>query len=147
MQFGVIRQPISSECFRPLEVWNKTLLGYLMHIAKTPKVSDGQSNDKSIRPSMALEASGDARYADAFSKLAQAREHMQLAKGGPAALNVFEHMTNEIGIRICRLDQTEAILDDRRAKRARLEDGYTAAHRSLTATRRGVFDAISVPAQ
>ena len=72
---------------------------------------------------------------------------MQLAGGSHAQRDVFERMTIDAGLRAGEFDAVEAILDDRRAKRAGGEDNYALARRSLISQARGLPDAHSVPAE
>lgn len=117
--------------------------------------SDAKSNcemgsrmsDPGVAAAQGLEAFGEARYDEAFKNLAQARNGMQRAGGSHAQRDVFERMTIDAGIRSGHLDQAEAILNDRQAKRAGCEDGYTAARRALIASGRGGYDSKSVPAE
>ena len=104
-------------------------------------------SDPGVAAAQGLEAFGEARYDEAFRKLAQARGGMQRAGGSHAQRDVFERMTIDAGIRSGHLDQAEAILDERQAKRSGREDGYTAARRALIATGRGGFKSASVPAE
>lgn len=122
----------------------------LQRIARDAKANDEMSarmSDPGVAAAAGLEAFGEARYAEAFHKLSQARGGMQLAGGSHAQRDVFERMTIDAGIRAGLLDQAEAILDDRQAKRAGREDGYTAARRTLIEVGRGDYDAASVPAE
>ncbi len=122
----------------------------LQRIARDAKSNcemGSRMSDPGIAAAEGLEAFGEARYAEAFHKLAQARGGMQRAGGSHAQRDVFERMTIDAGIRAGLLDQAEAILDDRQAKRAGHEDGYTAARRTLIATGRGDYDTASVPAE
>ena len=122
----------------------------LQRIARDAKSNDemaSRMSDPGVAAAEGLEAFGEARYNDAFAKLVQARGGMQLAGGSHAQRDVFERMTIDAGIRAGFLDQAEAILDDRQAKRAGREDGYTAARRILIASGRGDFESSSVPAE
>ncbi len=122
----------------------------LQRIARDAKSNcemGSRMSDPGIAAAEGLEAFGEARYTEAFHKLFQARGGMQRAGGSHAQRDVFERMTIDAGIRAGLLDQAEAILDDRQAKRAGREDGYTAARRTLIATGRGDYDAASVPAE
>jgi hypothetical protein len=71
-----------------------------------------------------LEAFGEADYKTAFANLAKARETMQLAGGSHAQRDVFERLTIDAGIRGGFLDEAEAILNERKAKRGGAEDKY-----------------------
>ena len=122
----------------------------LQRIARDAKSNcemGSRMSDPGVAAAEGLEAFGEARYTEAFHKLAQARGGMQLAGGSHAQRDVFERMTIDAGIRAGLLDQAEAILDERQTKRAGREDGYTAARRTLIATGRGDYDAASVPAE
>lgn len=94
---------------------------------------------------MGLEAFGETRFSEAFAYLDQARTNMQLAGGSHAQRDVFERLTIDAGIRAGRLDQVEAILNERQKQRAGREDGYAAARRDLIAAGRG--EDHRVPAQ
>ncbi|WP_338550009.1 tetratricopeptide repeat protein [Roseovarius phycicola] len=122
----------------------------LQRIARDAKSNcemGSRMSDPGVAAAEGLEAFGEARYTEAFHKLAQARGGMQLAGGSHAQRDVFERMTIDAGIRAGLLDQAEAILDERQTKRASREDGYTAARRTLIATGRGDYSAASVPAE
>lgn len=94
-----------------------------------------------------LEAFGEGDYGSAFSYLAKSRDSLHLAGGSHAQRDVFERMTIDAGLRSGQWAQVEAILDDRRAKRAGQEDNYALARRSLIATARNNGGAQSVPAE
>ncbi len=94
-----------------------------------------------------LEAFGEGNYAQAFGDLLRARGSMQLAGGSHAQRDVFERMTIDAGLRSGDFDAVEAILDDRRAKRAGSEDNYALARRQLIASGRDGLDAQSMPAE
>ncbi|MEO1140165.1 MAG: tetratricopeptide repeat protein [Pseudomonadota bacterium] len=122
----------------------------LQRIARDAKSNcemGSRMSDPGVAAAEGLEAFGEARYSEAFQKLAHARGGMQRAGGSHAQRDVFERMTIDAGIRAGFLDQAEAILDDRQSKRAGREDGYTAARRALIASGRGDFDTASVPAE
>ncbi|MFK7755125.1 MAG: tetratricopeptide repeat protein [Sedimentitalea sp.] len=108
---------------------------------------DQRMGDPGVAAAEGMHAFGEGQYDTAFTKLAQARGTMQLAGGSHAQRDVFEWLTIDAGIRAGYLDQAETILNDRQARRAGREDGYTANRRDLIATRRGLPDAQSVPAQ
>ena len=80
-----------------------------------------------------LEAFGEADFKTAFLNLARARRTMQSAGGSHAQRDVFERLTIDSGIRAGFLDEAEAILKERTAKRAGKEDGYAAARMGLIA--------------
>ncbi|MEL6409607.1 MAG: tetratricopeptide repeat protein [Pseudomonadota bacterium] len=122
----------------------------LQRIAKDAKSNDemaSRMSDPGVAAASGLEAFGEGQYDNAFTHLSQARGGMQRAGGSHAQRDVFERITIDAGIRAGRLDEAEAILNERQSKRAGREDGYTAARRQLIAVGRGDFDAASVPAQ
>ena len=123
------------------------LLQRIARDAKSNSEMGSRMGDPGMAAAEGLEAFGDGRYDTAFSKLLQARGGMQLAGGSHAQRDVFERMTIDAGIRAGRLDEAEAILDDRQAKRAGREDGYTSARRALISGGRGEYDTASVPAE
>ena len=90
-----------------------------------------------------LEAFGEADFSKAFINLAKARTHIQDAGGSHAQRDVFERLTIDSGIRAGLLDEAEAILAERSARRDGKEDGYAAARRTLIESGRGV----AIPAQ
>ncbi|EPX79275.1 tetratricopeptide repeat protein [Litoreibacter arenae] len=95
-----------------------------------------------------LEAFGEADYTTAFLNLARARPSMQDAGGSHAQRDVFERLTIDAGIRAGFLDEAEAILKDRKRKRAGAEDGYAAARFSLISQARDETScAAATPAQ
>lgn len=94
-----------------------------------------------------LEEFGDGNYAQAFAHLSRARSTLQLAGGSHAQRDVFERMTIDSGLRAGHFDAVEAILDDRRAKRAGGEDNYALARRALISQARGTPDSQSMPAE
>lgn len=95
-----------------------------------------------------LEAFGDGRYGIAFRNLSRARRQMHLAGGSHAQRDVFERLTIDAGIRAGRLDEAELILDDRKSRRARRDDGYARARRSLISdARRSATCAGRIPAE
>ncbi|MBY6065949.1 tetratricopeptide repeat protein [Leisingera aquaemixtae] len=94
-----------------------------------------------------LEAFGDGNYKAAFTNLSTARDSLVLAGGSHAQRDVFERITIDAGLRAGRLDEVEAILDDRRVKRGGTEDNYALARRSLIAEGRNPSGAKSVPAE
>ncbi|MEP4038350.1 tetratricopeptide repeat protein [Pseudophaeobacter sp.] len=118
--------------------------------------TDAQKRDTEAQERMAtpgcdaangLEAFGDGNYAQAFTHLSRARGTMQLAGGSHAQRDVFERMTIDAGLRAGEFDAVEAILDDRRAKRAGGEDNYALARRQLIAAGRDGLDVQSMPAE
>ncbi|MCB4455441.1 tetratricopeptide repeat protein [Leisingera sp. McT4-56] len=94
-----------------------------------------------------LEAFGEGNYKAAFTNLSTARNSLVLAGGSHAQRDVFERITIDAGLRAGRLDEVEAILDDRRVKRGGTEDNYALARRSLIAEGRNPSGAESVPAE
>lgn len=94
-----------------------------------------------------LEAFGEGNYIQAFADLSRARTSMQLAGGSHAQRDVFERMTIDAGLRAGEFDAVEAILDDRRAKRAGGEDNYALARRTLISAGRAGLDVHSMPAE
>ncbi|MEM8775504.1 MAG: tetratricopeptide repeat protein [Pseudomonadota bacterium] len=122
----------------------------LQRIAQDAKSNDemaSRMSDPGVAAANGLEAFGEGQYENAFTHLCHARGGMQRAGGSHAQRDVFERITIDAGIRAGRLDEAEAILNDRQSKRAGREDGYTAARRNLIAVGRGDYDAASVPAQ
>lgn len=97
--------------------------------------------------SLGLEAFGEADYGKAFSHLCAARDTMQLAGGSHAQRDIFERMTIDSGLRSGAFDAVEAILDDRRAKRAGGEDNYALARRAMISEARSANTDHSVPAE
>lgn len=122
----------------------------LQRIARDAKGNDEMSNrmsDPGVAASSGLEAFGDQRYDEAFVKLSQARNGMQRAGGSHAQRDVFERITIDAGIRAGKLDEAEALLNERQDHRAGREDGYTAARRALIETGRGDSETAVVPAE
>jgi tetratricopeptide (TPR) repeat protein len=107
-----------------------------------------QNGDMALRykdPGLAaiegLNAFSEGRYIDAFTNLATARPAMQTIGGSHAQRDVFERMTIDAGLRAGRIDQAEAILQERLAQRAGHEDRFTATRFASLA------DARRIPAQ
>ncbi|MEM7074128.1 MAG: tetratricopeptide repeat protein [Pseudomonadota bacterium] len=123
------------------------LLNRIAQDAKSNCEMGSRMKDPGVSAALGLEAFGEARYDEAFSSLSRARGGMQRAGGSHAQRDVFERITIDAGIRAGRLDEAETILNDRQARRAGHEDGYTAARRVLISSARGDFDAASVPAE
>jgi hypothetical protein len=95
-----------------------------------------------------LEAFGEAKFDVAFLNLARARITMQNAGGSHAQRDVFERLTIDSGIRAGFLDEAEAILRDRSAKRRGTLDGYATARFALIdQARAGSSFATQMPAQ
>ncbi len=84
-----------------------------------------------------LEAFGDADYKTAFANLANARSKMQLTGGSHAQRDVFERLTIDAGIRAGYLDEAEAILKERKAKRGGSEDKYASVRFEMISSARG----------
>jgi hypothetical protein len=80
-----------------------------------------------------LEAFGEADYAGAFSNLKSAYGDLQKAGGSHAQRDVFERLTIDSGIRAGFLDEAEAFLAARAAKRGGAEDRYAIARRTMIA--------------
>jgi len=80
-----------------------------------------------------LEAFGEGDHARAFERLRAARPAMQRAGGSHAQRDIFERLTVDAGIRAGRLAEAEAILDERTALRAGVDDGFADSRRALIA--------------
>lgn len=123
----------------------------LRRIARDSASDSSDTARRMARPGMnaalGLQAFGEADFQSAFDHLSLARDSMQLAGGSHAQRDVFERLTVDSGLRAGRLDEVEAILDDRRTKRRGHEDGYAAARRSLIAQARQGPGACSMPAE
>jgi tetratricopeptide (TPR) repeat protein len=85
----------------------------------------GRVKDPGLAALSGLNAFSEGRYNDAFLDLNTARPAMQTIGGSHAQRDVFERMTIDAGLRAGRIDQTEAILSERRAQRAGHEDRFT----------------------
>ena len=95
-----------------------------------------------------LEAFGDANYEKAFLNLAKASGTMQLAGGSHAQRDVFERLTIDAGIRAGYLDEAEAILHERKAKRGGAEDQYASVRFEMISAAHGENTAsIQLPAE
>lgn len=88
-----------------------------------------------------LNAFAEGRYDAAFADLAAARPHMQEIGGSHAQRDVFERITIDAGLRAGRYDQTEAILNDRLARRAGKPDRFATTRMS------SISQARRIPAQ
>lgn len=123
----------------------------IRRIARDGAAGGGDANARMAAPgcdaATGLHHFGEGQYDKAFACLKQARGSMQLAGGSHAQRDVFERMTIDAGLRAGQLDAAEAILDDRRARRAGRDDAYAAARRSLIAAGRDMTDISRVPAQ
>jgi len=84
-----------------------------------------------------LEAFGEGDYKTAFLNLKQARHSMQLAGGSHAQRDVFERLTIDAGIRSGFLEDAEAMLGERSARRAGRHDRYSSTRLDLIAQTRG----------
>ncbi len=104
--------------------------------------------DPGLAAAAGLEAFGDADYKKAFRNLAKARGTMQLAGGSHAQRDVFERLTIDAGIRSGFLDEAEAILNERKAKRGGAEDHYAAVRYEMISGARGEnASALQLPAE
>ncbi|MEY8827997.1 tetratricopeptide repeat protein [Sedimentitalea sp. XS_ASV28] len=122
----------------------------LRRIHRDASANQTEADARMARPGVSaaegLAAFGEGRFAEAFSHLSAARADMQHAGGSHAQRDIFERLTIDAGLRAGLLDQTETILNDRRARRGS-EDAYDAARRNLISVGRGQEGAQSVPAQ
>jgi len=95
-----------------------------------------------------LEAFGEGDYKTAFLNLKQARQSMQLAGGSHAQRDIFERLAIDAGIRSGFLDDSEAMLRERSARRAGRHDRYSSTRLDLIAqTRGGWGEAGRLPAE
>ncbi|MEO0389579.1 MAG: tetratricopeptide repeat protein [Pseudomonadota bacterium] len=83
-----------------------------------------------------LEAFAENRWDQAFQNLASARGHLQRIGGSHAQRDVFERMTIDAGLRAGRLERTGAILDERTARRAGVDDRFAQTRRDAIAAAR-----------
>ncbi len=113
---------------------------------RTNDVADRMA-DPGLAAATGLHAFGEGDYDEAFAHLAAARATMPRAGGSHAQRDVFERLTIDAGLRAGRLDDAERILDDRQARRAGQDDGYSAARRDLIAAARGAAHDTAIPAQ
>jgi len=90
-----------------------------------------------IAAATGLEAFGESDYKTAFINLSTARTNMQNAGGSHAQRDVFERLTIDAGIRSGFLNEAEAILNERKAKRGGAEDRYAAVRFEMIAAGRG----------
>ena len=90
---------------------------------------DGDMQMRYAKPGLAaisgLNAFAEGRYDTAFADLSAARPDMQSIGGSHAQRDVFERLTIDAGLRAGRYSQTEAILNDRLARRAGRADRFT----------------------
>lgn len=125
------------------------LMGRMHRDAKSSRTEmDRLMANPGLSAAAGLEAFGEADYRTAFLNLARARQTMQNTGGSHAQRDVFERLTIDAGIRAGFLDEAEAILKDRKRKRAGAEDGYAAARFSLISQGRDASTCTaSVPAE
>ncbi|WP_227268862.1 tetratricopeptide repeat protein [Roseobacter weihaiensis] len=106
---------------------------------------DGEMQQRYAHPGLAalagLNAFAEGRYDAAFADLVAARPDMQSIGGSHAQRDVFERLTIDAGLRAGRYTQTEAILNDRLARRAGNADRYTKTRLA------SIADARRIPAQ
>ncbi|MEL7131250.1 MAG: tetratricopeptide repeat protein [Pseudomonadota bacterium] len=88
-----------------------------------------------------LNAFAEGRYDAAFRDLAAARPAMQTIGGSHAQRDVFERMTIDAGLRSGMYDASEALLEDRIARRAGAIDRFAATRLA------SIQDARRIPAQ
>ena len=88
-----------------------------------------------------LNAFAEGRYDSAFRDLAAARPTMQTIGGSHAQRDVFERMTIDAGLRAGMVDATEALIEDRIARRAGAVDRFAATRLA------SIGDARRIPAQ
>ncbi|KIC51221.1 tetratricopeptide repeat protein [Tateyamaria sp. ANG-S1] len=88
-----------------------------------------------------LNAFAEGRYDAAFSDLAAARPTMQTIGGSHAQRDVFERMTIDAGLRSGMYAATEALIEDRIARRAGAVDRFAATRLAA------IQDAQRIPAQ
>ncbi|KAB7616150.1 tetratricopeptide repeat protein [Amylibacter sp. SFDW26] len=116
----------------------KTMMSRMHKDAKMCK-SDIQKAmaEPGIAAATGLEAFGESDYKTAFVNLSQARRNMQDAGGSHAQRDVFERLTIDAGIRSGFLNEAEAILNERKAKRNGAEDTYASVRFEMIAAGRG----------
>ena len=88
-----------------------------------------------------LNAFAEGRYDAAFRDLAAARPTMQVIGGSHAQRDVFERMTIDAGLRSGMYEATEALIEDRIARRAGAIDRFAATRLA------SINDARRIPAQ
>lgn len=104
--------------------------------------------DPGLAAAAGLEAFGDADYKAAFANLSKARINMQMAGGSHAQRDVFERLTIDAGIRAGYLDEAEAILKERKAKRGGAEDRYASVRfEMISSGRGGIVSPMQLPAE
>ncbi|MBW4709622.1 tetratricopeptide repeat protein [Roseobacter sp. YSTF-M11] len=81
--------------------------------------------DPGVAALSGLNAFAEGRYDAAFADLVVARPAMQTIGGSHAQRDVFERITIDAGLRAGRYDQTEAVIQDRLARRAGRKDRFT----------------------
>ncbi|MEM6577839.1 MAG: tetratricopeptide repeat protein [Pseudomonadota bacterium] len=123
------------------------LLQRIARDAQSNSEMGSRMSDPGVAASKGLEAFGDQRYDEAFASLTQARDGMQRAGGSHAQRDVFERITIDAGIRAGKLDEAEALLNDRQDRRAGCDDGYANARRDLIDMGRGLSDTVPMPAE
>ncbi|WP_050931932.1 tetratricopeptide repeat protein [Aestuariivita boseongensis] len=115
--------------------------------AGTPNDVTDRMADPGIAAATGLHAFGEGDYGKAFTHLAAARATMPRAGGSHAQRDVFERLTIDAGLRAGRLEAAQRILDERQARRAGQDDGYSSARRDLIAAARGIAQDARIPAQ
>ncbi|MEL6451492.1 MAG: tetratricopeptide repeat protein [Pseudomonadota bacterium] len=88
-----------------------------------------------------LNAFAEGRYDAAFQDLAAARPTMQTIGGSHAQRDVFERMTIDAGLRAGLVDATEALIEERIARRAGAVDRFAATRLA------SIGEARRIPAQ
>ncbi|WP_415404158.1 tetratricopeptide repeat protein [Tateyamaria sp. SN3-11] len=88
-----------------------------------------------------LNAFAEGQYDIAFQNLAAARPGMQTIGGSHAQRDVFERMTIDAGLRAGMVDATEALIEDRIARRAGAVDRFSATRLA------SIGEARRIPAQ
>ncbi|MDU8943764.1 tetratricopeptide repeat protein [Ovoidimarina sediminis] len=110
--------------------------------------ADARMAHPGVAAATGLRDFGEGAYRTAFTHLARARRQMHLAGGSHAQRDIFERLTIDAGLRAGMLEQTEAILNDRTARRARTDDAYAMTRRAMIeAARRGSARSNRVPAE
>ena len=124
------------------------MLGRLHHDARSGTTEkDTRMANPGIAAMAGLEALGESDFRKAFLNLAHARPLMQRAGGSHAQRDVFERLTIDAGIRAGFLDEAEAMLTDRKAKRNGAEDAYAAARFQMISNGRRAPEALRLPAE
>jgi tetratricopeptide (TPR) repeat protein len=94
--------------------------------------------DPGVAAMAGLEAFAEGQYEKAFQSLSAARPAMQTIGGSHAQRDVFERITVDAGLRAGRLDEAEAILVDRTARRGGAQDRFAATRLDSLATARRI---------